>query len=145
MSVIISKYATSASIIINRHTLFLIAMSLTIIATSRVGENALFPLNTNATTQQTKESAPITRYIVRHWQSSKSKVGFSEDPLLTTYPGLMLMIQYAKCDPTLIGFKCIQHLLLEAIKQPKNNSKNLKSIKYQCMESKIATLQTWEQ
>jgi hypothetical protein len=67
------------------------------------------------------------------------------DDLLTTHPGLMLAIQHAKRDPTLVGFKRTRHLILEAIKRPRNTNEDLKSIKFQRAESKIAALQAWEQ
>jgi hypothetical protein len=69
----------------------------------------------------------------------------SIDNLLTVHPELTLTIQHAKRDPTLVGFKRTRHLLLEAIKRPRNNNKNLKSISFQRAESKVAALQAWGQ
>ena len=39
----------------------------------------------------------------------------------------------------------MRHLILEAVKRPRNNIKDLKSIKFQKAESKAATLQAWDQ
>ena len=65
--------------------------------------------------------------------------------LLTTHPELTISIEQAKRDPTLVGFKHTRHLILEAIKRPRSNNKDLKSIKFQKAESKAAALQAWEQ
>ena len=65
--------------------------------------------------------------------------------LLTTHPELTISIVQAKRDPTLVGFKRTRHLILEAVKRPRNNIKDLKSIKFQKAESKAAALQAWDQ
>jgi hypothetical protein len=65
--------------------------------------------------------------------------------LLTTHPELTISIVQAKHDPTLVGFKRTRHLILEAVKRPRNNIKDLKSIKFQKAESKAAALQAWDQ
>jgi hypothetical protein len=67
------------------------------------------------------------------------------DTLLTNHPDLTITIQHAKRDPTLVGFKRTRHLILEAIKCPRNNNKDLKFIQFQRVKSKAKALQAWEQ
>ncbi|KAI0279634.1 hypothetical protein BGY98DRAFT_933092 [Russula aff. rugulosa BPL654] len=67
------------------------------------------------------------------------------EDLLTTHPELTISIVQAKRDPTLVDFKRTRHLILEAVKRPRNNIKDLKAIKFQKAESKAAALQAWDQ
>ncbi|KAN0124265.1 hypothetical protein V8E52_001914 [Russula decolorans] len=80
--------------------------------------------------------------LLKLWDSSSSPGATQHN---TSLLRLTLAIQHAKRDPTLVGFKRTQHLILEAIKRPRNTNEDLKSIKFQRAESKIAALQAWEQ
>jgi len=55
-----------------------------------------------------------------------------------------LVIQYAKKNPTLVGFKRTRHLALEAIKRPLTNEQRPPSIHYQRAETQAAAIGAWE-
>jgi hypothetical protein len=67
------------------------------------------------------------------------------DSLLSEHPQISLIIQYAKRNPALVGFKRTHHLALEAVKRPLTNEQRPPSIHYQRAATQAAAIGAWEQ
>ena len=67
------------------------------------------------------------------------------DSLLTEHPQISLIIEYAKRNPGLVGFKRTRLLAQEAVKRLLTNEQQPPSIHYQRAETKAAAVRAWEQ
>jgi len=67
------------------------------------------------------------------------------DALLSEYPQITLMLQYAKRNPVLGGFRRAHQLALEAVRRPLNNDQHPPSIHFQRAENKAEAISNWSE
>jgi hypothetical protein len=67
------------------------------------------------------------------------------DALLSEYPQITLMLQYAKRNPALGGFRRARQLALEAVRRPLNNDQHPPSIHFQRTENKAEAISNWSE